>query len=115
MTSAPINSFAVSIESKAGNSPSHSFSTILIGEADMTGVAMLPRNRVRTSWNGTGQLYRSSRVRTCSSLTGVGLVCFVIGHSFGICQPFGDALPGPVLAPGWRRRHFEGQRVVCGN
>ena len=57
----------------------------------------------------------SSRVRTCSSLTGVGLVYFVIDHSFGICQPFGDALPGPVLAPGWRRRHFDRQRVVCGN
>jgi hypothetical protein len=30
------------------------------------------RNRVRTSWNGTGHLYRSSRARTCSSLAGDG-------------------------------------------
>jgi hypothetical protein len=40
------------------------------------------------------------RVRTCSSLAGIGLVCFVIRHTFGIWQAFGDALPGPAVAPG---------------
>lgn len=47
--SAPINSFAALIEPKSGNSPPHRPSTVLIGEADITGVAMLPRKRVRTS------------------------------------------------------------------
>jgi hypothetical protein len=39
-----------------GSSPPHRSCTTLIGEADMTGEAMLPRNRVCTSWNGTGHL-----------------------------------------------------------
>ena len=55
MTRAPINSFAASIESKAGNFPPQRSSTILIGEAADTGVAILPRQRVRTSWKRTGQ------------------------------------------------------------
>jgi hypothetical protein len=42
-------SFASSIELNSGNLPLHRPSTILIGEADMSGVATLPRNRVRTS------------------------------------------------------------------
>src|ERR1700730_17107588 len=103
-----------SIESKAGNSPPHRSSTTLSGEADTTGVAILPRNRVRTSWNGTGHLYRSSRVRTCSSLAGIGLVYFVIGHTFGIWQAFGDALPGLAVAPGWQR-HIDDRPSSPGN
>jgi hypothetical protein len=45
MTSAPISSFAASIVSNSGN---------VIGDTPIPGEAMLPRNRVRTSWNGTG-------------------------------------------------------------
>ena len=41
--------------SKVGNSPPHSASTIFIGEPCISGEAMLPRKRVRTAWNGTGQ------------------------------------------------------------
>jgi hypothetical protein len=48
---APINSFVASVESKTGDSPPHRSWIILIGEAVMLGVAILPRNRVRTSWN----------------------------------------------------------------
>jgi hypothetical protein len=55
MMSAPRSSFAVLIEPNSGNSPPHRPSTILIGETPMPGEAMLPRNRVRTSWKGTGQ------------------------------------------------------------
>ena len=33
------------------------------------GAVMLPRKRVRTAWNGTGQAYLSSNERTSSSLT----------------------------------------------
>src|SRR5664280_1614636 len=37
----------------SGNSPPQRPSTILIGDTPMPGEAMLPRNRVRTSWKGT--------------------------------------------------------------
>jgi hypothetical protein len=62
-----------------------------------------PDASARHSCTVTGHLYRSSRVRTCSSLAGIGLVYFVIGHTFGIWQAFGDALPGLAVAPGWQR------------
>ena len=46
----PSSSRATSIESKAGNTlPHRSSTTTLSREADTTGVAMFPRNRVRTS------------------------------------------------------------------
>ena len=43
------SSFTASMESNAGSSPPHSPLTVSIGEAFITGEAMLPRNRVRTS------------------------------------------------------------------
>jgi len=62
-------------------------------------------NRITVSHGiGAGHLYRSSRVRTCSSLASIGLVCFVISHS--IWQAFGDAILGPAVAPG-RLQHFD--------
>src|SRR5271165_1488064 len=68
-----MSSFASSIASNVGSSPPQRSCTTLIGEADTIGDAMLPRNLVRTSWNGTGHLYFSSRARTCSSVAVGGL------------------------------------------
>ena len=56
ITSAPMSSFASSMVPNGGSSAPHRSCTTLIGEADTMGDAMLPRNRVRTSWNGTGHL-----------------------------------------------------------
>lgn len=39
----------------------------------MSGEAMLPRNRVRTSWNGIGQAKRSRSRRISASLTPCGV------------------------------------------
>src|SRR5205823_14508799 len=39
--------------SNSGNLPPHRPSYPLIGDTPIPGEAMLPRNRVRTSWNGT--------------------------------------------------------------
>src|SRR5690606_37767971 len=65
-----------SILSKVGNSPSHRSSTICTGETDTTGVAILPRNRVRTSWNGTGHACFSSNACTVLAL-GLLVACFI--------------------------------------
>ena len=53
-----------------------------MGEAPATGVAIFPRNLVRTSWNGIGHLYRSSSARTSSSVAMDGVGDFVIGRAF---------------------------------
>src|SRR4051794_15714483 len=49
ITSAPISSLAASRLSNTGISPPHSAATISIGADSIAGVAMLPRNRVRTA------------------------------------------------------------------
>jgi hypothetical protein len=50
------NQFVSSVDRiKLRQLATHSASTILIGDTPTAGMAMLPRNRVRTSWNGTGQ------------------------------------------------------------
>jgi len=48
------SSLTASRLSNSGNSPPHNALTASRGDADMTGEAMSPRNRVRTAWNGTG-------------------------------------------------------------
>ena len=63
-TSKPISVSASAMLSNSGSSPPHSPSTTRNGDAPNIGVAMLPRKRVRTAWNGTGQAWRSSSART---------------------------------------------------
>jgi hypothetical protein len=45
---------AVTPSTSPPSKPPHRLSTTLIGDTPIPGEAMLPRNRVRTSWNGTG-------------------------------------------------------------
>src|SRR5260221_6561183 len=52
----PISSLAALMSSSGGSSPPHSPFTVSMGDADITGDAIFPRNRVRTSWNGMGHL-----------------------------------------------------------
>ena len=54
ITNAPIKKLVASRLSNTGICPPHSAATVSIGADCMAGVAYLPRNRVRTAWNGTG-------------------------------------------------------------
>jgi hypothetical protein len=52
--------------------------SVCSGDAEGSGVAMLPRNRVRTSWKGTGHACLSSRTRIAGSLRAFAAVLFAI-------------------------------------
>jgi len=56
------------------------------GAAEKPGAVMLPRKRVRTAWNGTGQAYLSSNERTASSLTaGISGCSLVLKCHLDLC------------------------------
>ena len=63
-SSMPISVSASATLSNSGILPPHSPSTTSNGDALNNGVAMLPRKRVRTAWNSTGQAWRHSSART---------------------------------------------------
>ena len=73
LISASINSFKSSKLSKGGSSPPQSFPRIRKGATRLSGAAILPRKRARTSWKGTGQACFWSMSRAALSLWGLDL------------------------------------------
>jgi hypothetical protein len=62
-----MRSRAEALASNSGNLPCQRSCTAFIGDTESLGLAICPRNRVRTAWNGVGHCYRTSNSRSCLS------------------------------------------------